>query len=116
MNNPSLDRKTQNAGDRQGGSASAGAKRRKLIWLATMAVFFGWAGYIFYAQSGLISDKSDELARKQANLQSVEQSMNQLKYEVARLNDKEYIGQLARKWYNMYPQGETAIRAEQSEE
>ncbi|AKG36935.1 FtsB family cell division protein [Paenibacillus durus] len=96
-----------------GGSAAAGAKRRKLIWVALMAVFFGWAGYIFFAQSALISDKSKELARKQESSKQVNNSLNQLKYEVSRLNDNEYIGQLARKWFNIYPKGEVPIRTEQ---
>ncbi|AIQ10641.1 FtsB family cell division protein [Paenibacillus durus] len=93
--------------------AAAGAKRRKLIWVALMAIFFSWAGYIFFAQSALISDKSQELARKQQSSKQVNDSVNQLKYEVSRLNDNEYIGQLARKWFNIYPKGEVPIRTEQ---
>ncbi|AHV94992.1 FtsB family cell division protein [Paenibacillus sabinae] len=97
-----------------GGSASAvGAKRRRLIWIVLMAVFFGWAGYIFFAQSALISDKKQELAQKQESSKQVTDSLSQLKYEVSRLNDNEYIGQLARKWFNMYPKGEVPIRTEQ---
>lgn len=99
-----------------GSPASAGAKRRRMIWMAVMAVFFGWAGYIFFAQSALISDKSQELAKKQEVNQQVNASLNQLKYEVSRLNDNEYVGQLARKWFNMYPKGEMPIRTEQSGE
>lgn len=100
-------------GNTHKGSA-AGAKRRKFIWVAVVTVFFGWAGYIFFAQSAAIADKSEQLAKKQESSQSVTASLNQLKYEVARLNDDEYIGQLARKWYNMYPKGEQPIRTEQS--
>ncbi|QWU16345.1 cell division protein DivIC [Paenibacillus sophorae] len=96
-----------------GRSAAAGAKRRKLIWIALMVIFFSWAGYIFFAQSALISDKSQELARKQQSSKQVNDSLNQLKYEVSRLNDNEYIGQLARKWFNIYPKGEVPIRTEQ---
>ncbi|BCG56625.1 FtsB family cell division protein [Paenibacillus sp. URB8-2] len=100
-----------------GGSAAAtGAKRRRLIWVVLMAIFFGWAGYIFFAQSALISDKRQELAQKQESSNQVNESLGQLKYEVSRLNDNEYIGQLARKWFNMYPKGEVPIRTEQSEQ
>ncbi|MFD1773652.1 FtsB family cell division protein [Paenibacillus rhizophilus] len=94
-------------------AAAAGAKRRRLIWVVLMAIFFGWAGYIFFAQSALISDKKQELAQKQESSKQVNESLGQLKYEVSRLNDNEYIGQLARKWFNMYPQGEVPIRTEQ---
>ncbi|MEK4061762.1 MULTISPECIES: FtsB family cell division protein [Paenibacillus] len=93
---------------------AAGAKRRRFIWAVMVTVFFGWAGYIFFAQSAAIADKSEQLAKKQASSEGVTASLNQLKYEVSRLNDDEYIGQLARKWYNMYPLGEQPIRPEQS--
>jgi cell division protein DivIC len=64
-------------------ASAAGAKRRKFIWILVVAVFFGWAGFTFFAQSAAIADKSEQLARK---------------------------------WYNMYPQGELPIRTEQSEQ
>lgn len=92
---------------------AAGAKRRRFIW-AVMVTVLGWAYYIFFAQSAAIADKSEQLAKKQASSEGVTASLNQLKYEVSRLNDDEYIGQLARKWYNMYPLGEQPIRPEQS--
>lgn len=95
--------------------SAAGAKRRRFIWILFVAVFFGWAGYTYFAQGALIADKSDQLAKKQKSSEAVEASLNQLKYEVSRLNDDEYIGQLARKWYNIYPQGETPIRTESTE-
>ncbi|MDT3428751.1 cell division protein DivIC [Paenibacillus forsythiae] len=99
-----------------GRSTAVGAKRRRLVWIVLMAVFFSWAGYIFFAQSALISDKSHELAQKQQTSKQVNDSLSQLKYEVSRLNDNEYIGQLARKWFNMYPKGEVPIRTEQSKQ
>ncbi|AIQ38671.1 septum formation initiator family protein [Paenibacillus sp. FSL R7-0297] len=96
-------------------ASAAGAKRRKFIWIFVVAVFFGWAGFTFFAQSSAIADKTEQLAKKQQSNESVTASLNQLKYEVSRLNNDEYIGQLARKWYNMYPEGESPIRTEQSE-
>lgn len=95
-------------------ASAAGAKRRRFIWIFVMAVFFGWAGFTFFAQSAAIADKSAQLARKQDANDSVTASLNQLKYEVQRLNNDEYVGQLARKWYNMYPAGESPIRTEPS--
>lgn len=98
-----------------GKASAAGAKRRKLIWLTTVVLFFSWAGYTFFSQSSLIADKSTDLVKKQGMKNDITNSLNQLKYDVSRLNDNEYIGQLARKWYNMYPQGETPIRTEHSD-
>lgn len=97
-------------------NSAAGAKRRRLLWILFVTIFFGWAGYTYFDQSAAIADKSDQLAKKQKTHIDVTASLNQLKYEVSRLNDEEYIGQLARKWYNIYPQGETPIRTEQSEQ
>lgn len=95
--------------------SAAGAKRRRFIWILSVALFFGWAGYTYFAQNAIIADKSSQLVKKQKNNESVEASLNQLKYEVSRLQDDEYIGQLARKWYNIYPEGETPIRTEAKE-
>lgn len=97
-------------------ASATGAKRRRFMWILFVALFFGWAGYTYFDQSAVIADKSDELVKKQKISQDVKTSLNQLKYELSRLNDDEYIGQLARKWYNIYPRGETPIRAEQSEQ
>ncbi|WNS42185.1 septum formation initiator family protein [Paenibacillus sp. MMS20-IR301] len=97
-------------------AVAAGAKRRRLIWFLVVGLFFGWAGYTFFAQSAAIAEKSEQLAKKKESNESVTASLNQLKYEVSRLNDDEYIGQLARKWYNMYPEGELPIRTEQTEQ
>ncbi|MEK3750753.1 septum formation initiator family protein [Paenibacillus sp. FSL E2-8871] len=97
-------------------NSAAGAKRRRFMWIVFVAVFFGWAGYTYFAQSAVIADKGEELAKKQETSEDVMASLTQLKYELSRLNDDEYIGQLARKWYNIYPQGETPIRTEQSEQ
>ncbi|UQZ34244.1 septation ring formation regulator EzrA [Paenibacillus sp. PK3_47] len=103
------------AEEKKNNKASAtGAKRRKFIWISVVAVFFSWAGYTYFAQSAAIAEKSGQLVKKQESSESVTASLNQLKYEVSRLNDDEYIGQLARKWYNMYPQNELPIRTEQS--
>ncbi|KAA9003605.1 septum formation initiator family protein [Paenibacillus spiritus] len=91
---------------------TAGVRRRKIMWMTTVVLFFAWAGYIFVAQSAAISDKSGALARKQEAKAGADQSLNQLKYEVSRLGDNEYIGELARKRYNMYKPGEVPIRVE----
>lgn len=76
---------------------SAGAKRRLMLWMTFMIVFVIWAGYTFLVQNAQISDKSSHLATQQASKEDTLKKLEQLKYEVSRLNDPEYIGQLARK-------------------
>lgn len=76
---------------------SAGARRRLMIWLTFVTCFAIWAGYTFLVQNAQISDKSSYLAQQQTSKQDTKQQLEQLKYEVSRLKDPEYIGQLARK-------------------
>ncbi|MCJ8015066.1 septum formation initiator family protein [Paenibacillus sp. KQZ6P-2] len=93
---------------------NAGARRRLMIWLTFMVVFMGWAGYTLISQHSQIADKSTELDKKKSEQQMTNQTQDQLKTEVKRLNDPEYIGQLARKNYGMYLPGETPIHTEET--
>jgi cell division protein DivIC len=90
----------------------AGARRRILIWLSFMVIFMGWALFTFISQQSQISEKSAELAKKKVEQDNTENSKKQLMYEVNRLKDPEYIGQLARKNYGMDLPGETPIYTE----
>jgi cell division protein DivIC len=92
---------------------SAGAKRRLMLWMTFMIVFVIWAGYTFLVQTAQISDKSSHLATQQASKEDTLKKLEQLKYEVSRLNDPEYIGQLARKKGYYLPE-ETPIQVEES--
>ncbi|GGA50937.1 FtsB family cell division protein [Paenibacillus physcomitrellae] len=87
-----------------------GAKRRLRLWLCFVILFVGWAGYVFYSQTSELHEKSKQLAQVRTKEQATQESLNQLKYEINRLNDPEYIGQLARKKYGLYKPGETPIR------
>jgi cell division protein DivIC len=43
------------------------------------------------------------------------QSLDQLEYELNRLKDPEYIGQIAMKKYGLYKPGEIPVRVSESE-
>lgn len=88
----------------------AGVRRRLTLWMTFMVFFMGWAGYTLLAQSSQIADKSDQLSEKKAKNAEVEKSLVNLQYEVNRLQDPEYIGQLARKEFGLYKPEETPIR------
>ncbi|CAM3099060.1 septum formation initiator family protein [Paenibacillus sediminis] len=92
---------------------NAGARRRKALWLSFIAVFMTWAVCTLVSQSIHLSDKSAQLLEKQKSEQANQQMLDQLKYEVSRLKDPEYIGQIARKKYDMYLPDETPIRVQQ---
>lgn len=86
-----------------------GARRRIMLWLAFMICFTGWAGYTFINQSTQMADKSAKLQEIKVTQTKTEQALEELKQEVGRLQDPEYIGQIARKKYGMYLPGETPI-------
>ncbi|MMZ60446.1 Cell division protein FtsL [compost metagenome] len=92
----------------------AGARRRIRLWMSFMIVFIGWAGYTYFAQAGQIGAKSEQLSTYQASKAASEQSFNQLKYELDRLKDPEYIGQIAMKKYGLYRPGEIPVRVSDS--
>lgn len=94
---------------------SAGARRRIRLWMCFMVLFIGWAGYTYIAQSGEIGNKSLQLAERQASKEANEQTLNQLKYELNRLKDPEYIGQIAMKKYGLYKPGEIPVRISESD-
>lgn len=94
---------------------SNGARRRIRLWMGFMVLFIGWAGYTYIAQSGEIGAKADQLSQQQAAKEENEQILNQLKYELNRLQDPEYIGQIAMKKYGLYKPGEIPVRISESE-
>ncbi|GIO69571.1 septum formation initiator family protein [Paenibacillus sp. JTLBN-2024] len=108
--------RTQTAKSKQeaGTVQNAGARRRILIWASFMVVFLGWACFTMISQQSQIADKSADLAKKKQEQLSVEKTKEQLMTDVKRLNDPEYIGQLARKNFGMYKPGETPIHAEET--
>ena len=92
---------------------SAGARRRLMLWMTSVIVFVIWAGYTFLVPGAPISDKSSHLPTQQASKEDTLKRLDQLKYEVSRLKDPEYIGQLARKKGYYLPE-ETPIKVEES--
>ncbi|GIO58259.1 MULTISPECIES: FtsB family cell division protein [Paenibacillus] len=103
---------TTQKNDKQPAGHHAGARRRIFLWLTFMILFMGWAGYTFIDQNSQIADKSSELSKKLKLEAQTTQTKAQLERDVKRLNDPEYIGQLARKKYGLYLPGETPIHAE----
>ncbi|MDO7908583.1 septum formation initiator family protein [Paenibacillus sp. JX-17] len=87
----------------------AGGRRRIMIWLVSMLLFAGWAACTFFSQSSQLEDKKAKLAKQEQDKAEMQQAVKQLQYEVGRLQDSEYIGQLVRSKYGMYKPGEVPI-------
>ncbi|GGH39646.1 FtsB family cell division protein [Paenibacillus segetis] len=109
----SVKKKSTNKG--QASSSSTGARRRLRLWAGFMIIFLGWAGYTYIAQSGEIEAKSQQLAERETSMATSKQSLDQLEYELNRLKDPEYIGQIAMKKYGLYKPGEIPVRVSESE-
>lgn len=84
-----------------------------MLWMVFVVLFTIWALYTFFVQNAQISDKNSRLAAQQASQEETLKKLDQLKYEVSRLKDPEYIGQLARKKGYYLPE-ETPIKVEGS--
>ncbi|GAA4722261.1 FtsB family cell division protein [Brevibacillus fulvus] len=83
-----------------------GQKRRIRLLLFFVLCFSIWTGYTVYLQSGILQQKEAELQSLQTEVAKVQAQQDELMYKASRLNDKEYIAELARKRYNMAKPGE----------
>ncbi len=81
-------------------------KRRIRLVLFVMLCFSVWTGYTLFMQSRDLAEKEQQLNELQQEAQKVKQKQNELTYKASRLNDKEYIAELARKNLFMSKPGE----------
>lgn len=63
-----------------------------------------------FSQSSVIADKAAQLEESQTVKIASETKFGEVKSEIKRLQDPEYIAQIARKEYNMYKPEEIPIR------
>jgi cell division protein DivIC len=74
-----------------------GQKRRMRLFFFIILCFFVWTGYTLYVQSGVLSQKEAELKALKQETVVLQQKQEELTYEASRLNDQEYLAELARK-------------------
>ncbi len=74
-----------------------GQKRRMRLFFFFILCFFVWTGYTFYLQSGVLAQKETELEALKKESAVLLQQQEELTYEASRLNDQEYLAELARK-------------------
>jgi cell division protein DivIC len=89
-----------------------GARRRLKLLLFIMVLFMSWALYVIIVQYGQISDRSGQLREADKKLTDAQVKSEALKQQIARLNDPEYIGQIARKEHGLGMPGEVPIKIE----
>lgn len=89
---------------------SVGVRRRLKLLLVVIVLFLCWAGYILIMQQHHSSERSSQLHEVKTKLLNAQQKNESLQQEIKRLNDPEYIGQIARKEQGMGLPGETQIQ------
>ncbi|MDQ0063678.1 FtsB family cell division protein [Paenibacillus harenae] len=91
-------------------TTNAGSKRRIRMWLFIVVLFIGWAAYTLVGKLQEQHATNARLAAIQQQLETAKTDTEALKQEIERLNDPEYISQLATKEQGMVYKGETQIQ------
>lgn len=87
-----------------------GVRRRLKLLLIVMVMFLSWAAYTYANQYSQLSDRRAELEEANERLAEAIARNEALQLEINRLNDPEYIGQIARKELGMGLPGEQPIQ------
>lgn len=85
------------------------AKRRYKLWMTFIVLFMGWAGYTLFGQMQQQKATNHKLTTIESGMEETKAATEALKREVERLNDPEYISQLATKEQGMVKEGEKQI-------
>jgi cell division protein DivIC len=91
----------------------AGARRRVKLLLFVVGLFMCWAVYILVTQYGQISASTSQLQEANKKLTDAEAKSLTLQQQVVRLNDPEYVSQIARKEQGLGFPGEIPINIEE---
>ncbi|WP_127571149.1 FtsB family cell division protein [Paenibacillus xylaniclasticus] len=91
-----------------GQSAASGTKRRMRFYIAGIVIFSCWALYALINQEHRLNVESGRLSEAKSEKAATERQIANLKQEIERLHDPEYIGQLANK-QGMVREGEKVI-------
>ncbi|WP_245948205.1 septum formation initiator family protein [Paenibacillus sambharensis] len=92
-----------------------GSKRRLKIWFAFVVLFMAWALYTLFSQMEQRGETEMKRLALQETLAEAEAESARLQKQVERLNDSEYIRELARKHGYILP-GEQPIQVTEAGE
>ncbi|TJY38557.1 septum formation initiator family protein [Cohnella pontilimi] len=94
--------------------AAIGARRRLKLLMFVMIIFMSWAAYTLVDQYTHLNTAYSQMRESGKKLTDAEAKSDALKQEISRLNDPEYIGQIARRDQGMGMPGEQPIQFEKS--
>lgn len=83
-----------------------GGRRRRGILYVLLTSFLVWAAMSFFGQMDHLMQQRLQLAQLESDLAVLQKQHEQQKLEIERLNDLEYIEQIARKQYFLAKPGE----------
>ncbi|PTM54807.1 FtsB family cell division protein [Desmospora activa] len=72
-------------------------RRRRWIWLIAMLAFFFWSGSELIGQSMEVHERKTALAQSREEVQALQAEQRGLQEDVRRLQNEEYLLELARK-------------------
>ncbi len=81
---------------------SPAVRRRRFIWLVVMLSFFAWTAAELVTQSGQLAKKNKELLEVESRIQALQEEQKSLKTEIKKLQNEEYVLELAREKYHYY--------------
>lgn len=84
-----------------------GSYRRRRLVMIVLACFMSWAGVTLWNQIGKLNERGDKVAALDQKHKDTQQINEDMKREIARLNDPEYVEQKIRKELHYIKQGET---------
>ncbi|WP_419875977.1 FtsB family cell division protein [Candidatus Pristimantibacillus sp. PTI5] len=88
---------------------NAGTKRRFKLWMMFIVLFMGWAAYTIFGQMQQKDATGVKLTTIQGQIDASSKETEELKRQIERLNDPEYIEQLATKEQGMVKKGAQQI-------
>ncbi|OUM96508.1 MAG: hypothetical protein BAA02_13635 [Paenibacillaceae bacterium ZCTH02-B3] len=91
-------------------AGNRGARRRIRVVLMLLLAFVGWSMMAAFQLAAVAEEKLDKLAALEARMAEVRARNEQLKLEIIRLNDPEYIEQRAKADFQMVRDGETLFK------
>jgi len=97
-------------------SSDKGARRRMRLLMMIVLCFVVWAGLTSVNQAEFVRSKKAQLSILEDKLALTKANNEKLKLEITRLNDSEYIEQIAKKDHQMIFPGETLFTEPDSPE
>lgn len=93
-----------------------GLVRRLSVFGVIMLIFTALSGYTYYEQKQTLNEQEREYEENQAELAALEEKEDELSLEIKRLQEPEYIAEIARRDYFLSNSDETLFQLPREED